>query len=342
MAEKYLPDFNRPDKDSYLFDEEDSDPSRATTNAEIINRKYSSSSTVLREIDFLNLPGYQNEEVKKDIELISKIRSRFQAQNARLAESDEEIGRMEARDKRSQATEKIVTYQGEESEWFGHEAFLIKTTEYDDFVNGVDIVLEFNLENPEEIGLEDSVHRVALAIDATSSQVLSQVEEKISNCVKKIRGETKSEVKYFISQVDTDFQQPLERVVPVVVGLDAKNSNKMINLVGRLISLGSKKERSEQEQREYQARQAAIAEHPIQAVFLEEILFQLDLYERILRQEGINRDLYQQIIQLQRIFENILAKKKEDGIKSDSLNSDHAWITIQGSVAGELIKLKKV
>jgi len=85
--------------------------------------------------------------------------------------------------------EAIIFDQGEMSEWFGGSVKTVKTSEYDDIVNGVDAILEFNEKRRKS--------HLALGIDATYQTFADQKIDRIKNRIK--RGEM-AKVKYFHSE----------------------------------------------------------------------------------------------------------------------------------------------
>ena len=46
--------------------------------------------------------------------------------------------------KRSEALEIIIINEGEINNWFGENAYLVRTTKFDDFINGFDGILEID------------------------------------------------------------------------------------------------------------------------------------------------------------------------------------------------------
>src|SRR5690606_659085 len=81
--------------------------------------------------------------------------------------------------------EAIIFDQGEMSEWFGKNVTTVKTSKYDDIVNGIDAILEF----------EEKQRRshLALGIDATYQTFADQKIDRIRNRIE--RGEM-GKVKY--------------------------------------------------------------------------------------------------------------------------------------------------
>lgn len=188
---------------------------------------------------------------------------------------------------RSDALETIVVNQAEMNNWFGENSFLIRTSEYDDYNNHVDAVLEFAIEGKES-------QRLALAIDSTSASSRNNdvINRKIERNIEDVKYD-RTTVKYFESQVD-NFRGRLRTVLPVVVGLDERNSDDLISLSATIIKLEAQKISGN-------ARLAQIKKemekHPAQLLFLEEIKQQLEMYHGL--------EIYKNNNQLLSILETI-------------------------------------
>lgn len=246
-------------------------------------------------------------EISTDISNVENLKSKFVVNDSKL--SPEGVANKVHSRKRSEALEIIIADQIELNDWFGGESLFFRTTEYDDIFNGTDAVVEFNL--------EDKPERLALAIDSTSQTDLYRVKEKINRNISNMLT-NKLEIKYFESQID-GYKGSLKNVVPVVIGLEAGNTNDLIDTFSKLIKFGEKmNDPSLHVNEKILAKQGFlslkkdIVKHPAQVIFLEEILNQLEMYNTLLNRENNPRVAVkaEDISRLTNIIHHILDDKK--------------------------------
>ncbi len=199
--------------------------------------------------DFSDL--YNPANIKSDQELADRLRRKFDIESER----DENL--KEAK-KLAEILEYIVYDQGESSNWFGEYAYMIKTSDYDDFKNGVDVVAEFDL--------GDSVSRTGLVIDATFGHSPRKKIEKIKS---EISQGINGYVKYFESG-DGNYRGELRGVPKIFVGSDPENTKKLINL---WISENHDDKKS-------------LADHPIQVNFLKQVILQCEYFAEFAKEMG--------------------------------------------------------
>ncbi len=226
---------------------------------------------------------YTHTSIDQDLALLEKIKKDFTQKNSSYPKSDQE--KMAHSRKRSEALEIIIADQIETSDWFGDTALLFRTTEYDDYVNGVDAVVEFDQ--------PDGDHRIALAVDSTSKTELQTLVPKIDRNISKILT-NRCGVRYYESpRLDNPYIGPLVDIIPVVVGLEAHHTNDLVTSFARLLDL----ERSSQDpntssnlkvilRNEFHQLRRKIEKDPTQIIFLEEIKSQLEMYRSILNREN--------------------------------------------------------
>jgi len=234
--------------------------------------------------------------------------------------------------KRSEALEIIIADQIETSDWFGDTALLFRTTEFDDYVNGVDAVVEFDE--------SDGDHRIALAVDSTSKTELQTLVPKIDRNISKILT-NRCGVKYYESpRLDNPYVGPLVDIIPVVVGLEAQHTNDLIISFARLLDL----ERSSRDpntssnlkvilRNEFNQLRRKIEKDPTQIIFLEEIKSQLEMYHSILGREH-NPQIHIPTQKLDEIIEIV------NGISTskDSIKTNLESKIPQGDAVSDLIK----
>lgn len=233
--------------------------------------------------DFANM--YEG-SIEKDRELIARQRSRF--------EKKDDTPELKEAHKLADIFEAIICEHGEMSEWFGENAMTASTSEYDDFINSIDVIVEFTREE------EPSSH-LGLAIDATYSR---DVTHKLRKIKERIDTKELSTVKYFKSS-EGDFRGELNKVPRVIVSAD-------VNTVKELADLWMRGEKK------------ALANHPIQFQILDQIYAQLSVFERYARRQDLE-DLERRFKITRKIIGGVRrARKKEvkDTGKRDSMHED--------------------
>jgi hypothetical protein len=266
----------------------------------------------LQEQDFIDdkNPEYSVEMIERDQEMTRRMEEKFHEGDDNL--SDEALKKIHEGKKRSEALETVIIDGGQAMEWFGPNARLIMTTRYDDIYNGVDGVLEFIVEG-------ETPQRIALAIDASMRPDFSSVERKITRGISKVN-DGNMKVKYFQSQAD-GFKGKLTTVIPIVLGLEGDNSDKLIGLFADIQRAAEKSDPSEVTEKIAQAK-----DHPAQVIFLREMLIQLKMYARLFKREGsFLKDSLQKITV---IVENILTQKESSA--PNKLESDGVYQAICG------------
>lgn len=181
--------------------------------------------------------------------------------------------------------EAIVTEQIELNEWLGPNVDTQQTTDYDDYINGIDFVAEFNEEG--------ALRHMGFAIDATygKKEVIRLKLEKIRSQLH--RGEL-GEVQYF-QTVDKTIQGKKRLIPKVVLAIDK----------GLVVDLARAWVKGEQK---------ALAHHPVKEMIMIEILDQLEgqlNYARALERrnhpgsENLVRPLMAQTEAMRRIYQKL-------------------------------------
>jgi hypothetical protein len=184
---------------------------------------------------------YDESMIEKDEALVAKRKAEF-------------VG---GRDPRKETVEKLAAVfeavlheEAELSEWLGPNVTTIKTSDFDDIVNGVDSVAEIREG-------EAGTSHLAFAIDVTFDENTEKKFERIKQEIDK--GEL-AKVKYFFSQ-DTGFMGSLNMVPRVVVGAEPKTVEELSELW-------------------LERNNKVLGSHQIQFQILEEILIQLEAFEQ--------------------------------------------------------------
>lgn len=146
--------------------------------------------------------------------------------------------------------EKFLMVEISRSAWFG-EAEAIRTTQFDDFFHGVDLVLEW---------LDDEEKPIRLAVDLTSS-VSPDVFDK-----KRQRIGSNRQIKYFRSDntSDSSISAPL-----VVLGIDA-------DLLHKIASFAEVRREIDRKTRQSFLPKQTFADHPLKYLLLEQATVQLE------------------------------------------------------------------
>lgn len=210
--------------------------------------------------DFKDL--YPEDSVEEDVKLAAELARKFEQY-----EENPEAKKM------ALILEEIFSEQIELNEWLGEGVTTRKSSLYDDYVNGVDEIVEIEEEN--------SVNHLAVAVDVTFGTNLNKKFDRIK---KELESGELATVKYFENSEGT-FKGRLSKVPRVVIGTSKDNVIKLAKLWV---------ERNNKE----------LSMHPIQFEILDEIAMQLEAYRdyaQKLGKEDIVKILERQIAITQRI-----------------------------------------
>jgi hypothetical protein len=188
--------------------------------------------------DFSDL--YGEEVISADMSELKQRESNFSA--GRVPEIHERVNKELAT-----IFEAMIFDQGESSNWFGENAFLISTSEYDDVVNGVDLVVEWDQDS--------GVSRMAAGIDVTFNH---NVQKKINAIKRSILNGDLGRIKYFKSEV-SNIRGEVSEVPRIILGADVDTVRELTN--------------------EWAANNnIRLAEHPVQFQFFDEAISQCNYF----------------------------------------------------------------
>jgi hypothetical protein len=157
------------------------------------------SKEAIQESSFAS--HYGPEVVQNDTTEVQNLKLHFGEHDSKIA---------------SRVFEAIMHEHVELSGWLGPHAETTRTSEYDDFKNGVDMIVEFNE--------HDSTQHLALGIDVTfGSHTLDKKFERIKH---EIDADELARVKYFRAH---GYEGALKQLPRIVVGVDI---DKVIALAG--------------------------------------------------------------------------------------------------------------
>ncbi len=225
---------------------------------------------------------YSPEEINEDKERVAFLEGKFNELMTPAQEQMKDIATI---------FEAIVIDEAESSEWLGSRAIVHPSSEYDDFMNGVDAVAEFK--NP-----EDESDFLALAMDVTFSSDVANIEKKINKVLKTVRDGVLTPLKYF---ADEDGNHTKMEVPRVVIGAEAV-------MVGELMKVWDMKSSANEDARK--KAKNTLGEHIFQTKMLLEIEMQLKGYGKYAETHGEQEiaALYGNAL---KIIEEVIEEKKE-------------------------------
>lgn len=223
---------------------------------------------------------YNQEMIDDDLAHVEKLKSKFE---------DSEIKRA------ADVLEAILYLHSEQSNWLGPNVETMRPSEYDDYVNGVDLISEFTT--------EDTTSHLALGVDITFAS--ESLGNKFTHIKNEIDNDNLAEVKYFESH---GFKGRLRQLPRIVIGVEK-------NTVLELAGLWMNRKNNE------------LAKHPVKLILLTEILEQLRAYRDYAERNGKEKALksYKQALAVvQDLEKDIKSSSREDRehIDTDRVCSD--------------------
>lgn len=157
----------------------------------------------------------------------------------------------------------LLSREGEKFGYFGSHAKLESTTLSDDIGHKIDAYVNFDLPK------ESKSHCIALAINASMNSDLDSLKEKLEVNLKKVLGRNRKEVeiKYYRHPDGKEDRRP-DIIVPVVIGVDGKNCNKLFEMFAEIIQLEQQEDKSDEDKRLLQEKIEVAKNNPAQIIFL--------------------------------------------------------------------------
>jgi hypothetical protein len=204
--------------------------------------------------DFFDL--YGKESVMKDMWEVKRKQDNIKQEDSPVSAEDAKLAGI---------FEAITLEHAELSNWLGEDVAMLKTSLYDDYFNGIDLIAEWQQEGRES-------HVLALAVDITFGA--KTVERKLEHIRRDIDKGELGQIKYFKSS-DGSFRGERSGSARVVVGV----TRGVVQELARLWVSNDKK---------------ALGSHPIQRVLVEEIDAQLRAMQKYAlgRGQGAVADAY--------------------------------------------------
>ena len=219
---------------------------------------------------------YSPEKINNDIANTKKMNDNFNAKNSAQEKYYKKI---------ADIMEAIFHHQIEGNDYFGPNAYTIKTCDYDDFRNHIDSIIEIRHEQPDG---QKSANHFSVALDVTSSMKERVLKQKTNRILDKIRAGELANIEYFESKY-LQYRGPKNDISLFVIGCDIRHLQKIAQLW-------------------YNDQQKTLARHPIQALLIEQIKQQAQFfckYAKYYKQPKIAA-IYQQVLDE---FDTILAER---------------------------------
>ncbi|MBI3634073.1 MAG: hypothetical protein HY228_00455 [Candidatus Yonathbacteria bacterium] len=229
---------------------------RQSGEREFISKLNEKAKKSLKEysIKMDDFADYGEENIKKDKELVVHLKQKHKKENS----SEEKEAKILA-----DILEAIILEESELSNWLGENTSTIKASDYDDYVNGIDAIIEF-----EE---ETTTNHAALGIDATFSK---DIHKKFNRIKKEIEDGVLAEAKYFSSSFIKGRHKQIPRLV---IGADVKT----IKELGELwLDKDSKTEGRKREVKK------ALEDHPLQFQILKQMILEAETFKEYAKKIG--------------------------------------------------------
>jgi hypothetical protein len=241
----------------------------------------------IKSTEFVDLYGKEN--VLADWEKVKKRKEEFERESTVHSEDAK---------KASEVFEAIMVENAELSDWLGHNVKVLKTTLFDDYFNGTDMVAEWQ----EKDGGSEVL---ALAVDVTFGS--STVTKKLEGMRRRVEKGQLSSVKYFRS-ADGSFRGERSGIPSVVMGI----SKPVLVDLAQTWMRGDKK---------------SLGAHPVQKALIEEMHHQLVVIHKYAEKIG-QRDVAAAYARSVRIAERLKDEKRD--ISLGSLANDPVFTGIRG------------
>jgi|GEM_PF-1873602 len=205
-------------------------------------------------------------DVDKDLEMVQRFKTLFEQQNAESPDSKKERELKKLAD----AFEVLLANQIELYYWMGDEVEIIAASEFDDIVNKVDVIAEFQTNTGE-------FSYLGMGIDVTFSK--KSLEKKLVQIKDLIDNGNMTKVKYFLSE----HQRGELRNVPLaIVSADNESLNGLIALSNQRDRLLESRAKSSLPDADYSRKikelNKQLLEHPFQFELLEQMILQLQTF----------------------------------------------------------------
>jgi hypothetical protein len=272
-------------------------------------------STDSKRIKPSDFEGFiSKDEIAADKDLVGRIYHGF-VYNKEKYYSEIEISRSSDSKKISDTVETLLGSQSYLQNWFGEPLTFIRTTEYDDLVHGTDLVAEYEINDK----------KIYLAIDNTTSCSDTDITNKFKRNIERLLTDG-AHIKYFASEDGS--KKSITDAIPLVIGVDPKNSKEIISRYAQIIKLSQKNDISDLTRKTLTTLKREFALIPAQMVFLNEIEIQLVMYREILKSKNSKKysDKFNQINNMIEIISEV--KSDKEGINIGNWDKDGVFSQI--------------
>ncbi|MCF7816000.1 MAG: hypothetical protein K9M10_03880 [Candidatus Pacebacteria bacterium] len=237
--------------------------------------------------NFTNLYGSEN--VERDLAEVESLKKRFKYDETQKA---------------SDVFEALVYEQIELSDWLGPNVETVRTSEFDDIVNGIDLIAEFNSE-------DNTSSHLALGVDITFGS--GCIEKKFNRIKKEIENDNLATAKYFESH---NFKGSLKQLPRVVIGVE---KDTVIALAG----LWSRQEKQK------------LATHFVKDVIVQEIEKQLRVFLIYAKSIGSTSAIksYTKALGIIKSIREAAHQDKPDKSQQDAITNDRVFREIIGQLS---------
>lgn len=265
--------------------------------------------------DFIDV--YGADAVAKDMAYVRETEARF------VREAEEDVEK-QAAIHRGHLNEGIINDQIDSSDWLGPKARAIIPSRYDDIVNGIDSLVEFEEEGGDSY--------LGMGMDFTKES--SSIREKLLKIQAAINKGVLSEVKYSPNARGPQF------VPRVVVGADHVTFEDVAEklLIFKQLQDRAKKEAlSEGQRAELIKARNALGAHSLQFKILKEITMQLQVFQKYAENVGKSElaKIYEQTLGIIRPI--LLEKNKTRPDDSIIDGTDEVYMAIRDALASTFL-----
>lgn len=232
----------------------------------------------ISEMSFAERDVYEREMVERHLAEVARLDAIFEADRLAAHENAPYARNNEVKEY-GDILEGLIFDQIERAGWFGDGVRPVKTSKFDDYKNGVDMLVE----------LEGGRKPLALAVDVTFG--FKGMKKKVDRILDEIDNNTLGFIRYYRSQ-DSSYEGKLGKLARVVVGIEMDTIQ---DLAAAWVKDGGDE---------------MLRDHYAQTLILSEIAIQLRAYESYARRTGKEEVARVYGAELEKI-EDILATKPD-------------------------------
>lgn len=242
--------------------------------------------------DFYDL--YDPVTIKRDEKFVSDQEKKFSEKNESEYKGNKSHAEYDkARKQLSEIMEVLIGHYGEIAGWFGDESTIMRTTKYDDYKNGADLIIFFETDD----------EPIALSIDVTSASNFSDISEKINTCTVKATAKNKEATQIKYAKLPNDEVASLPSSIPLTIGFSQPTVIDLMRTVVTNQELIHKPSKNDLDKEKISVLKNQINNNPIQINMLQQIYIQLGYYIAVLEQRNQGNNQY--LDQLKKVHENV-------------------------------------